>query len=57
MLRGRVMKETWRNTDDGIVIGSNETVVEYVNLFDYARNIYEILEIKTEDDENLRRII
>lgn len=39
------------------MIGSNETMIEYLNRFYNARNTLEILSIKMEYGEHLRRII
>lgn len=40
-----------------IVIGSNETVMGYLNRCDHGRDMMEVLGIRMEDGEGLRRII
>lgn len=52
--KGHVMKDRWRNEYSGILIGSNEIVISYLNHFDLAHNMAEIFRMKGSDHLRLK---
>lgn len=55
---GHLVRHKCRSAYDGVVMGSSETILEYLNGFDIkALSVLEIFGIKMEDGKHLRCII